>query len=96
MVNCPSAGIEQWFICDKWLAVDEGDGLIERTLYESVGMRKKRQKCMMSLLTQDFCFSLVFKISFAVLSKMIMMMMMMMMNLLSVNKIIKVLNMIST
>ena len=45
MVNCPSAGLEQWFICDKWLATDEGDGLIERTLYESVGMRKKREKC---------------------------------------------------
>ena len=30
-------------MCDKWLATDDGDGLIERTLYESE--RKKRKKC---------------------------------------------------
>lgn len=44
MVNCPSAGFEQWFLCDKWFAVDEGDGLIERTLMETMSMRKKRSK----------------------------------------------------
>ena len=43
MVNCPSRGIEQWFLCDKWLARSEGDGLTERTLYESKGMRKERK-----------------------------------------------------
>ena len=43
MINCPSAGIEQIFKCDKWLATGEGDELIERTLYESD--RKKRKKC---------------------------------------------------
>ena len=45
MVNCPSAGIEQWFMCQKWFATDEGDGLIQRTLHENMGMRKKRKKC---------------------------------------------------
>ena len=44
-MNCPSAGVEQWFVCDKWLATDEGDGRIERTLYEAHGMRKERKKC---------------------------------------------------
>ena len=42
VVNCPSAGCEQKFRCGKWLALDEGDGLIERTLYET--SRKMREK----------------------------------------------------
>ena len=41
-MNCPSAGIEQTFKCGKWFALDEGDKLIERTLYES--SRKDREK----------------------------------------------------
>ena len=44
-VKCPSAGIEQWFLCDKWLAIDEGDGAIERTLFETETLRKKGEKC---------------------------------------------------
>ena len=44
MINCPSAGMEQWFLCNKWLATGEGDGLIERDLYEAVSMRKIRKK----------------------------------------------------
>ena len=44
MINCPSAGMEQWFLCNKWLATGEGDGLIERELYEAVSMRKIRKK----------------------------------------------------
>lgn len=43
-VYCPAAGIEQVFPCNKWLATDEGDGLIQRTLYEQKGLRKKREK----------------------------------------------------
>jgi len=44
LVNCPSAGLEQLFPCDKWFATDEDEGLIERTLYEAKGMRKHRKK----------------------------------------------------
>ncbi|CAH1787210.1 unnamed protein product [Owenia fusiformis] len=43
-INCQSAGFEQHFLCDKWLAVDEGEGLIERTLKETLSLRKKRKK----------------------------------------------------
>ncbi|GFR78063.1 lipoxygenase homology domain-containing protein 1 [Elysia marginata] len=43
-VFCPGSGIEQYFPCNKWLASDEGDGLICRTLYEQKGMRKKKEK----------------------------------------------------
>ena len=43
-MKCPSAGVEQWFLCDKWLATDEGDGVIERTLYEAKDMRRDRKK----------------------------------------------------
>ena len=46
-MDCPSAGIEQWFVCDKWLATDEGDGLIQRTLKEDRARRKTRKKCML-------------------------------------------------
>ena len=42
IVNCPSTGIEQTFKCGKWLAIDEGDKLIERTLIET--SRKVREK----------------------------------------------------
>lgn len=45
IVNCPSAGLEQTFPCSKWLALDEGDGVIQRTLYEQKAHRKKREKC---------------------------------------------------
>lgn len=44
MVKCASAGVEQWFPCDKWLATDEGDGVIERTLYEDKDRRKDSKK----------------------------------------------------
>uniref|UniRef100_A0A4W3I0Q9 Lipoxygenase homology PLAT domains 1 n=1 Tax=Callorhinchus milii TaxID=7868 RepID=A0A4W3I0Q9_CALMI len=44
VVYCPFTGIEQTFPCGKWLDEDEGDGLIERELYEMVSLRQKRQK----------------------------------------------------
>ncbi|MGH0156164.1 UNVERIFIED_CONTAM: hypothetical protein FKN15_047648 [Acipenser sinensis] len=44
IVYCPFTGIEQTFPCDKWLDEDEGDGLIERELYEMVSLRQKKQK----------------------------------------------------
>ncbi|XP_059845764.1 lipoxygenase homology domain-containing protein 1 [Hypanus sabinus] len=44
VVYCPFTGIEQTFPCRKWLDEDEGDGLIERELYEMVSLRQKRQK----------------------------------------------------
>ncbi|KAL8614278.1 hypothetical protein ACOMHN_007616 [Nucella lapillus] len=43
-VYCPMAGVEQTFLCNKWLATSEGDGLIQRTLYEQTGLRKKKEK----------------------------------------------------
>jgi len=43
-VYCPSTGIEQVFPCRKWLSTSEGDGLIQRTLYEDTGRRKKKDK----------------------------------------------------
>lgn len=43
-INCASAGMEQWFMCDKWFALDEGEGLVERTLYENKKMRVTRKK----------------------------------------------------
>ena len=36
--------MEQTFRCDKWLAVDEDDGAIERTLYETSRKDKKKRK----------------------------------------------------
>jgi len=42
IVKCPTAGCEQKFRCGKWLAVGEGDGITERTLYET--SRKMREK----------------------------------------------------
>ncbi|KAE8291828.1 Lipoxygenase-like proteiny domain-containing protein 1 [Larimichthys crocea] len=44
VVYCPFTGIEQTFPCCKWLDEKEGDGLIERDLYEMVSLRQKRQK----------------------------------------------------
>ncbi|KAG9471796.1 hypothetical protein GDO78_022716 [Eleutherodactylus coqui] len=44
VVYCPFTGIEQTFPCGRWLDVDEGDGLIERELYEMVSLRQRRQK----------------------------------------------------
>lgn len=44
VVHCPFTGIEQTFPCGKWLDEREGDGLIERELYEMVSLRQKRQK----------------------------------------------------
>ena len=43
MVDCPSSGVQQVFLCRKWLADDEGDRLIERELYESEDMRLMRR-----------------------------------------------------
>lgn len=43
VVDCPSSGHQQVFLCQKWLADDEGDQLIERDLYESEDMRLKRR-----------------------------------------------------
>ncbi|XP_058493118.1 lipoxygenase homology domain-containing protein 1 [Solea solea] len=44
VVYCPFTGIEQTFPCSKWLDDKEGDGLIERELYEMVSLRQRRQK----------------------------------------------------
>ncbi|XP_037228557.1 lipoxygenase homology domain-containing protein 1-like [Falco rusticolus] len=44
VVYCPFTGIEQTFPCGKWLDEDEGDGLIERELYEMLSLRQRRLK----------------------------------------------------
>lgn len=44
VVYCPFTGLEQTFPCGKWLDEKEGDGLIERELYEMVSLRQTRQK----------------------------------------------------
>ncbi|CAB1430448.1 unnamed protein product [Pleuronectes platessa] len=44
VIYCPFTGIEQTFACGMWLDEDEGDGLIERELYEMVSLRQKKQK----------------------------------------------------
>uniref|UniRef100_A0A3Q2DDY8 Lipoxygenase homology PLAT domains 1b n=1 Tax=Cyprinodon variegatus TaxID=28743 RepID=A0A3Q2DDY8_CYPVA len=49
VVYCPFTGIEQTFPCGKWLDEKEGDGLIERELYEMVSLRQRRQKHPWSL-----------------------------------------------
>lgn len=46
---CPFTGIEQTFPCSKWLDEKEGDGLIERELYEMVSLRQKRQKSKLNI-----------------------------------------------
>lgn len=52
VVYCPFTGIEQTFPCGKWLDEKEGDGLIERELYEMVSLRLKKQKSKsMSIVT---------------------------------------------
>ena len=38
------------FLCQKWLADDEGDQLIERDLYESEDMRLKRRPSMIIII----------------------------------------------
>ncbi|XP_050409617.1 lipoxygenase homology domain-containing protein 1 [Patella vulgata] len=43
-VYCPTAGIEQFFPCGKWLAMDEGDRVISRTLTEQKSKRIKKTK----------------------------------------------------
>lgn len=43
-VYCPFTGLEQVFPCGRWLDEDEGDGLVERELYEMVSLRHKKQK----------------------------------------------------
>ena len=55
VVDCPSSGHQQVFLCQKWLADDEGDQLIERDLYESEDMRLKRRP---SMFTFEFTFQL--------------------------------------
>ncbi|XP_077594101.1 lipoxygenase homology domain-containing protein 1 [Stigmatopora nigra] len=44
VVYCPFTGMEQTFPCGMWLDEDEGDGLIERELYEMVSLRQKKLK----------------------------------------------------
>ncbi|KAF3701896.1 Lipoxygenase -like proteiny domain-containing protein 1 [Channa argus] len=44
VIYCPFTGTEQTFPCGMWLDEDEGDGLIERELYEMVSLRQKKQK----------------------------------------------------
>lgn len=44
VIYSPFTGIEQTFPCGMWLDEDEGDGLIERELYEMVSLRQKKQK----------------------------------------------------
>ena len=70
VVDCPSSGHQQIFLCQKWLADDEGDQLIERDLYESEDMRLKRRPSMFTILFRlffrlfhspfSFCFKLLF------------------------------------
>ncbi|XP_057216274.1 lipoxygenase homology domain-containing protein 1-like isoform X1 [Triplophysa rosa] len=43
-VYCPFTGLEQVFPCGRWLDEDEGDGLVERELYEMVSLRQRRLK----------------------------------------------------
>uniref|UniRef100_A0A3Q2V469 Lipoxygenase homology PLAT domains 1a n=1 Tax=Haplochromis burtoni TaxID=8153 RepID=A0A3Q2V469_HAPBU len=49
VIYCPFTGIEQTFPCGMWLDEDEGDGLIERELYEMVSLRQKKQMYPWSL-----------------------------------------------
>ncbi|XP_062291185.1 lipoxygenase homology domain-containing protein 1 [Scomber scombrus] len=44
VIYCAFTGIEQTFQCGRWLDEDEGDGLIERELFEMVSLRQKKQK----------------------------------------------------
>ncbi|TRY95059.1 hypothetical protein DNTS_004690 [Danionella cerebrum] len=49
-VYCPFTGLEQVFPCGRWFDEDEGDGLVERELYEMVSLRQKKQKSKSFLL----------------------------------------------
>ncbi|CAF2908011.1 unnamed protein product [Rotaria sp. Silwood2] len=40
VVECPSTGIKQTFLCNNWLADDEGDKRIERRLKEDLSLRQ--------------------------------------------------------
>lgn len=55
VIYCPFTGIEQTFPCGMWLDEDEGDGLIERELYEMVSLRQKKQMsgCLHSALLSE-------------------------------------------
>ena len=33
VVDCPSTGCQQVFLCQQWIADDEADGRLERDLY---------------------------------------------------------------
>ncbi|XP_063398724.1 lipoxygenase homology domain-containing protein 1-like isoform X1 [Mytilus trossulus] len=46
IVLCYATGLEQVFLCNKWLATDQEDGLIQRTLFEQKAVRKQREKKM--------------------------------------------------
>lgn len=48
VVLCYATGIEQVFLCNKWLATDQEDGLIQRTLFEQRAIRKQREKSKFS------------------------------------------------
>lgn len=52
---CPFTGIEQVFPCRRWLDEDDGDGLVERELYEMVSLRKCKLKSEISAM----CFPLL-------------------------------------
>ncbi|KAJ6662996.1 hypothetical protein lerEdw1_010817, partial [Lerista edwardsae] len=54
VVYCPFTGIEQTFPCGKWLDEDEGDGLVERELYEMLSLRQKRLKILAFQLSSLF------------------------------------------
>ena len=44
IVDCPSTGIKQVFLCNRWLALNEDDGLIQRILYEEKSLRKTAEQ----------------------------------------------------
>lgn len=60
-VYCPFTGIEQVFPCRRWLDEDDGDGLVEREMYEMVSLRKCKQKS--EILLHLPCFFTLIKIS---------------------------------
>ena len=43
VVECLSSGLSQVFLCNAWLDRSEGDGLIERELYELDNCRQMRK-----------------------------------------------------
>jgi hypothetical protein len=47
VVDCPSTGCQQVFFSQQWIADDEGDGRLERDLYEAEDMRQKRRPSML-------------------------------------------------